>query len=50
MALLNAYTSKNPNGLLIGDGVHLNLLGKTVLASYLVNLMSGLPDLPPPAE
>jgi hypothetical protein len=48
-ALLDRYTAANPNGPLIGDGVHLSTAGKTVLANYLVNLMRALPDLPPPA-
>jgi uncharacterized protein YraI len=47
MALLNQFTSINPSGLLVGDGVHLSTAGKTVLAAYLVNIMRSLPELKP---
>jgi hypothetical protein len=47
VALLNHFTSINPGGLLIGDGVHLSTAGKTVLAAYIVNIMRSLPVLKP---
>jgi hypothetical protein len=46
-AMLDYFTSLNPNGLLQGDGVHLSASGKTVLANYLVNLMNSLPKFQP---
>ncbi len=49
-ALINYYLANNPNGMLIGDGVHLSTAGKTALAGYLVNLMRSLPDLKPTEE
>src|SRR5260221_1655651 len=42
---LNAYTTAKPNGLLIGDGIHLNAAGKATMANYLVQIMQSLPDL-----
>ncbi|GAB4546608.1 MAG: hypothetical protein OHK0023_06510 [Anaerolineae bacterium] len=40
--LLDFYTSNNPDGLLIGDGIHLSSLGKTVLAAYVANEIAKL--------
>ncbi len=37
--MLDFYTKTKPNGQLIGDGIHLNSIGKTVLAAYLTNLI-----------
>jgi hypothetical protein len=46
-AMINFYLGQNPNGMLIGDGVHLSTTGKSALAGYLVNLMRAMPDLKP---
>lgn len=46
-AMINFYLSQNPNGMLIGDGIHLSTAGKSALASYLVNMMRAMPDLKP---
>jgi hypothetical protein len=37
--MLDYYTTIKPNGQLIGDGIHLNSIGKTVLAAYLTTLI-----------
>jgi hypothetical protein len=47
-AEINYFLQINPNGLLIGDGVHLSTGGKQALAIYLVNNMQALPDMKPP--
>lgn len=39
--MLNFFASNNPGGQISGDGVHLNLTGKTVLAQYLAQIMRG---------
>jgi hypothetical protein len=36
---VNFYFSNNPNGKLVGDGVHLSNSGKARLAAYLVGFM-----------
>jgi hypothetical protein len=46
-AMINFYLGQNPNGMLIGDGVHLSTAGKSALAGYLVNMMRAMPDLKP---
>lgn len=44
---LNSFYAQEPNGLLLGDGVHLSVAGKDALARYLAQLILDLPD---PAE
>ncbi|MCC7205697.1 MAG: hypothetical protein IT323_00225 [Anaerolineae bacterium] len=39
------YFAGNPDGRLLGDGVHLSELGKAALAQYAVNLIEALPPL-----
>lgn len=46
-SMLDYFTGINPNGLLKGDGVHLNANGKMALAKYLINLMNSLPQFQP---
>jgi hypothetical protein len=43
--MLDYLARTNPNALLIGDGIHLSPIGKTVLASYIVNLLRQFPEL-----
>jgi lysophospholipase L1-like esterase len=42
---LDYYVRVNPAQPLIGDGIHLSSLGKTVLAAELVDIMLTLPDI-----
>ncbi len=44
--LLQQYYEVHPDGLILGDGVHLSTLGKSALAAYLVSVMRALPDMP----
>jgi hypothetical protein len=46
VAWLNAYYAAEPNGVLLGDGVHLSEAGKRALARYLVALIQTLPPVP----
>ncbi|MDW8298756.1 MAG: hypothetical protein RML95_05410 [Anaerolineae bacterium] len=46
-AWLDAFYEEEPNGFLLGDGVHLSVAGKDALARYLVQLIQALPE---PAE
>ncbi len=41
---LDAFYAEEPNGLLLGDGVHLSVAGKDALARYLAELIERLPD------
>jgi lysophospholipase L1-like esterase len=43
-AWLNSFYEEEPNGLLLGDGVHLSVAGKDALARYLAELIQALPD------
>ena len=43
-AWLNSFYEEEPNGLLLGDGVHLSIAGKDALARYLAELIQALPD------
>jgi hypothetical protein len=43
---LDYYLSVNPAGMLNGDGVHLSILGKTLIAFEVINVINAL-DLPP---
>ncbi|MFQ3534579.1 MAG: hypothetical protein SNJ58_01755 [Aggregatilineales bacterium] len=43
-AWLDAFYAEEPNGLLLGDGVHLSVAGKDALARYLAQLIQSLPD------
>ena len=50
--MLDYYIRTTPDGPLIGDGIHLSSFGKTVLASYIINLLlapGDLTDLATPA-
>jgi hypothetical protein len=40
------YFASKPNGLLQGDGIHLNSVGKTALANFIIKITQSLPDLP----
>lgn len=40
------FVRVNPSQPLIGDGIHLSSLGKTVLAAHIIDIMLALPDLP----
>jgi uncharacterized protein YgiM (DUF1202 family) len=46
--MFDYYTSLNPDGLLIGDGIHLSSVGKTALASYIVDIITKLPAFTQP--
>lgn len=46
---LQHFYAINPDGLILGDGVHLSRVGKISLASFLVRIMNGLPELALPA-
>ncbi len=41
---LRSFYEQEPNGLLLGDGVHLSVAGKEALARYLAQLLERLPD------
>lgn len=43
-AWLASYFEAEPNGLLLGDGVHLSVAGKDALARYLATLIQQLPE------
>jgi lysophospholipase L1-like esterase len=43
-AWLDSFYKEEPNGLLLGDGVHLSAAGKEALARYLAELIQALPD------
>jgi hypothetical protein len=43
-AWLASYFENEPNGLLLGDGVHLSMAGKDALARYLTDLIQQLPE------
>jgi lysophospholipase L1-like esterase len=45
-ALLQQYYEVHPDGLVLGDGVHLSTMGKSALAAYLVSVIRSLPDMP----
>ena len=49
-ALLLQYYEVHPDGLVLGDGVHLSTLGKSALAAYLVSVIRSLPDMPTKAH
>lgn len=44
-AWVRDYFGGNPNGTMLGDGVHLSMAGKRALAAYLVGLVDTLPDV-----
>jgi hypothetical protein len=48
--MVDYYTSGNPDRPLNGDGVHLNLLGKTTLALDIITIMEAQPEYHPPAQ
>ncbi|MCC7209994.1 MAG: hypothetical protein IT323_22010 [Anaerolineae bacterium] len=43
--MLDYLARTDPDARLIGDGIHLSPIGKTVLASYIVNLLSKFPEI-----
>jgi hypothetical protein len=42
---IEAFFRENPNGQLIGDGIHLSLAGRVRLMQYLAEWISRLSDL-----
>lgn len=43
--MLDYLARTNPTARLVGDGIHLSPIGKTVLASYIVNLLRQFPEV-----